>query len=287
MEFHQSLILPARRMKTARPWLLLMLYVLASAGAAFGYLVGPSLPLDKLELEADIIFKGEAIATVPIEDELLTPISGYAARETRFKVISQIKGEAGGDEIRFRHYDEAPHQGKMYSPQFYHFEAGRSYIVFAKRSATGATQTRLHHTSRMDLGVLRCRDNSPVAAKALPNIYWAEILALRESPIPADVLYVIRQMDEMSEGFGKDGDADFSRLDVLGIVRELVTRPEPEIAQTAIRVIGAGSPYLSDDLAPYWLGTGRSARSRLGTNRTWLAQRGRHTLLARTRCRGQ
>jgi hypothetical protein len=42
---------------------------------------------------------------------------------------------------------------------------------------------------------------------------------------------------------------------VLAAVRGLITRPETEIAQAAIRLIGDGSPYLSDDLAPYWLGT--------------------------------
>jgi hypothetical protein len=62
----------------------------------------------------------------------------------------------------------------------------------------------------------------------------------------------------MSECPGRrtfNGTTDFSRIEVLSAVYGLISRPEPEIAQAAIRLIGSGSPLLSDDLAPYWLGT--------------------------------
>ena len=245
-------------MKTPKLWLLMALSLLAIAEAALGYLVGPALPLDKLTAEADLIFKGEAIASESLQDEWFKPVQGYAARETRFKVISQIKGEAGGGEVRFRHYDEGDGKGRsvfMYTPQFYHFELGRSYIVFAKKAAEGARQTRLNHTAKMDLGVLRCRDTRPVTARILPEIYWAELIALRDSPAPDDVLYAIQQLDGMSEKPEGSGTTDFSRLEVLNAMHGLISRPEPEIAQAAIRLIGAGSPYLSDVTAPFWLGT--------------------------------
>ena len=247
-------------MKSSRIWLVIVISSLALSKMASGYLVAPALTLDQLAEESDVIFKGEAIESKPVQDEWFKDIPGYAARETRFKIISQIKGEAQSGEVRFRHYDEnADGLGIMsYNPQFYHFEPGRTYIVFADKTATGARQTKPDHATKRDLGVLRCRDDRPVTAKTLTEIYWAELIALRDSPVADDVVYAIRQLDEMSESPGCEafGEAkDFSRIEVLSAVRGLITRPETEIAQAAIRLIGDGSPYLSDDLAPYWLGT--------------------------------
>jgi HEAT repeat protein len=234
---------------------LLLFCLLAFAPGAWGYLVGPPLSLEELEAEADLIIKGEAIASEPVEDEWFKPVSGYGVRETRFRVISTIKGGDAPKEIRFRHYDEAKGMGRMYTPQFYHFEPGRSYIVCAYKTPTGARQTRSHHTMKMDLGVLRCSDHRAVPAKTLRDIYWEELIALRDSPAPADVVYAIQQCQEMSEGPDRTYKSDFSRLDVLHAMRSLISRPEPDIAQAAIRLIGDGSPYLSDVTAPYWLGT--------------------------------
>jgi len=246
-------------MKNSRIWLLIFIGSLAISRMAPGYGVGPALTLVQLAEESDVIFKGEAIEVNAVQDEWFKALPHYAARETRFKIISQIKGEVGGSEVRFRHYDvNADGLGYSYSPQFYHFEPGRTYIVFADKTATGARQTKPSHSMKMDLGVLRCRDERPVTDKTLPEIYWAEIIALRDSPVADDVIYAIRQLDEMSESPGRrdyGGTTDFSRIEVLSAVRGLISRPESEIAQAAIRLIGDGSPYLSDDLAPYWLGT--------------------------------
>ncbi len=246
--------------KSVCRWLMMIVCHLAILGTAFGYYVGPALTLNKLAEESDLIFKGEAMASEPVEDEWFKPASGYEARESRFRIISQIKGETAGGEVRFRHYDEkANGLGRgMETPQFYHFEPGRTYIVVALKTEIGARQMRPDHTSKMDLGVLRCRDQRPVTAKTLPEIYWTELIALRDSPVPNDVVYAIQQMDGMSESPGRnrfDSTNDFSRIEVLSAVRGLISRPETEIAQAAIRVIGDGSPYLSDLLAPYWLGT--------------------------------
>jgi hypothetical protein len=252
-----NLICLNMRVKNPQFWLLMVLGLLAIAETVSGYLVGPPLSLEKLAAEADLVFKGEAIASEPANDEWFKSVEGYAPRETRFKVISQIKGEAADGEVRFRHYDEGVDSGLggMYTPQFYHFEPGRSYIVFAQKTAEGARQTRSSHTMKMDLGVLRCRDRRSVTAKTLPEIYWAELMALRDSPTPGDVIYAIQQLDSMSEKPERFNFTDFSRLETLTAVHGLISRPEPEIVQAAIRMIGAGSPYLSDELAPFWLGT--------------------------------
>ena len=244
-------------MKSYLSWIIAAA-LLAGASNGLAYLVGPPEPLEKFAGEANLIFKGEAISDAPAADGKFQQHMGYEERETRFRVISKVKGEAAGGEIAFRHYDELKGGGMgMYSPQYYHFETGRTYIVFASQTPNGARAVRESHTGKMDLGVLRCRDQRPVTETKLPAIYWAELMALRDSPEPADVVYAIKQLDEMSEAPDKDYShtADFSRADVLTAVRALMARPEPEIAQAAIRLVGAGSPYLSDISAPYWLGT--------------------------------
>lgn len=247
-------------LQALRVWFCLVFYSLIAPVVARAYLVGPPVNLDKMEAEADLIFKGEALASVVVEDKAFEKHSGYAPHETRFKIISKIKGDPSA-EVAFRHYDDQEEKEglnvQMYTPQVYHFVAGQSYIVFAKKTDTGAQQVRMAHTGKMDLGVLQCRDQRPVTEKTLPAIYWAELTALRESPAPADVVYAIRQMDEMSEAADDhySHTSDFSRIEVIAAIRPMITRPEPEIAQAAIRVIGSGSPYLRDERAPFWLGT--------------------------------
>lgn len=247
-------------MNDYRIGLIILICILSLSRMATGYAVGPAPTLDERAKKSDVIFKGEAIEGKPVQDEWFKDIPGYEARETRFKIISQIKGDAGNAEVRFRHYDVKAEGsgGGSYSPQIYHFEAGKTYIIFADTTASGARQTSLSHTMQMDSGVLRCRDSKPVAAKSLPEIYWAELIALCDSPVADDVVYAIRHLDEMSDSPGRrdlSETKDFARIEVLSAVRGLISRPEPEIAQAAIRLIGDGSPYLSDDLAPYWLGT--------------------------------
>ncbi|HEV7402742.1 MAG TPA: HEAT repeat domain-containing protein [Chthoniobacteraceae bacterium] len=244
-------------LKALPVWLRVVFFCLLAASRAPGYLVGPPVNLDKLAAEADLVFKGEALADATVEDESFRKTPGYAVHETRFKIISNLKGDAGG-ELAFRHYDEDK-EGliMMYTPQFYHFAVGQTYIVFAHKTAAGAQQVRMSHTGKMDLGVLHCRDKGPVAEKALPAIYWTELTSLRASPAPADVLYAITQLDEMSDVADDhySHTSDFSRVEVLAALRPLMTRPEPEIAQAAIRAIGWGSPYLRNEQAPFWLGT--------------------------------
>ena len=233
---------------------LLSLFTLSQVTS--GYLVGSALSLNEVEAEATLIFKGESVASETVNDDWFKPHPGYSVRETRFKVISVIKGDVGAGEMRFRHYDESPAEAiQMYTPQFYHFEPGRTYIVSAHRTPEGARQTRPAHTMKMDLGVLRCRDDRQVSAKSLRDIYWQELIAMRDSPLPADVVYAIEQLQQMSEGVARGSTKDYSRLDVLYAVRGLISRAEPEVAQAAIRLVGDGSPYLSDENAPYWLGT--------------------------------
>ena len=205
------------RPATVPALVLLSLFTLSQVTS--GYLVGSALSLNEVEAEATLIFKGEAFTSATVNDDWFKRHSGYVTRETRFKVISVIKGDVGAGEMRFRHYDESPAEAiQMYTPQFYHFEPGRTYIVSAHRTPEGARQTRPAHTMKMDLGVLRCRDDRQVSAKSLRDIYWEELMAMRDSPLPADVVYAIEQLQQMSEGVARSSTKDFSRLDVRNIL---------------------------------------------------------------------
>ncbi len=248
---------------TLRRSLVAAAFVVSGTTGALGYLVGPALPLEKVEEQADLIFKGEVLGSEAVQDASFEKVPGYEARETRFRIISRIKGEIAEAEVHFRHYDETSiREGGMFTPQFYHFDVGKSYIVCAGKGTASARQLWQNHTAKMDLGVLRCRDQNAVTAKTLKEIYWSEIMSLRDSATPQEVVYALEQLATMSEGVDGSGVPDFARVDVLAAVRRLITRDEPEVAQAAIRVIGDGSPYLS----PFWLGHDWRAKSRFGAD---------------------
>lgn len=244
--------------KCSRLWGLLA-WLLVLNLPALAYLVGPPLDLAKLTAEADVIFKGKAVATVPVTDAWFQPVDDFAARETEFKVISVIKGDAPGGKLPFRHYDENSQQrGRMYEPQFYHFEVGRTYVVFAKRSEVAGhfRQIALHHTGKQDQGVLRCADDKPVASTGIKDVLWSEIGALLQSPEAKDAIYGLQQLDEMSGRSGAfSATKDFDRMEALKTAGPLMKSDHEDVARAAITMIGCANPYLSDDSAPYWLGT--------------------------------
>ncbi len=233
--------------------------VLVSVGVASGYGVGPPANLEKLAADADLIFKATAVSSAAVQDDWFKPCPGFAARETRFTLISVIKGAPQGATLRFRHYDEDPQgQGQIYEPQYHHFQENRSYIVFAKKTEDPVVyrQLRPAHTGIKDQGAMRSIDDKPVVSEKLKDIVWSELLALLRSPEPKDMLYATRHLDQMS-GLPDRFDAtpDFDRTDVLKTVGLLMTHRDDEIARAAINVIGSNNPYLCDDRAQYWLAT--------------------------------
>ncbi len=233
--------------------------MLAAGGVARAYTVGPPLDLEKLTEEADVIFKGTAIGGAQVEDGWFTPYPGFVPIETRLKVVSTIKGAGVGEFVRFRHYDRGPApQGFMYAPQSYHFEEGRTYIVFAKKTDDAAIlrQRSASHTARADLGVLSCRDTASVEGRTVKEIFWNELMAMLQSPDAGDVTYAIGQADAMSGRAGSfPGTNDFERADVLSAIHGLMRNADAKVAQAAIAVVGSGNPYLTDERAEYWLAT--------------------------------
>jgi HEAT repeat protein len=244
-------------MKSSLSAMLAVLFVFT--GLASGYPVGPPKDLEKLAAEADWIFKATAVSSAGMEDESFKPVSGFEPFETLFAVVSMIKGPPETKVVRFRHYDASPlNQPVMHQPQHYHFRDNGSYLVFAKKTDEPAACRQLweNHTSKEDLGVLRCADDQPAASGTVKEIFRAELMKLLRSPDPEDAIYGILQFDGMSDlpdPFAATG--DFSREDVLKAVGPLMTHANNEVAESAITVVGSRNPYLADDRAQWWLGT--------------------------------
>jgi len=241
----------------------ILVAVLASFCLCDAYLVGPPLGLDQLVQESDVIVKAKVIVSKPVKDEWFTEYGGFEAYATDMRVVSVIKGDMGIRTMTFRHYGLSKDtRGFMMMPQHYEFQAGRTYIVFAKKTDADGVYRQLwkNHKTKEDQGVFLAGDSRPVAEdKSVKEIIWAELCALLKSTDPDDVSYSIGQLDEMSGGRFFELD-DFDRGPVLEVIHPFLSSVDKEVATVAIRAIGADSPYLKDDYAPHWLtatGSGR------------------------------
>jgi len=251
------------KMIMIRRYLTNLTVLLACMSVAQGYPVGPAVSLEKLTEEADIIFKGIPVSSGPVQDEWFKPYPGFHVRETQFNVVSVIKGGWPGDKLMFRHYDEDPQpNGRMFMPQYYHFETGRTYVVFAKSAGPAGVfrQLWMYHKMKEDQGVLLCADDKPVATKIVKEVLWSELMAMLASATDSNVVYAIGQLDQMSGGrSGFDSLSDFDRKDVLVAVRGCMKSRESKIAQAAIDLVGSHNPYMSDERTLFWLATVGSA----------------------------
>lgn len=225
-----------------------------------------ALSLDQLTTMADIVFKGTAVASVPGNGQWF----GEGDQKTQFKIISVIKGASPGESLNFFHFDQVPpRQVDGYEPQHYHFELGRTYLVFAKRAEGYFEPLGTMPTAKQDQGVILCADDKTVSAKTVKEAAWSELTGLLQSTKGADVSYAINELDQMSGGGWGEGRqrrfdtvSDFDRKDVVEAVHGFVTNPDQAVAQAAIRVIGSNNPYMSEERAPFWLATVGSADTR-------------------------
>ena len=230
-----------------------------SAATAHAYPVGMPVSLEDLTQQADLVFKGTVLSSSPVEDGSFKQHSGFVVRETQFKIISTIKGDHSGDTFLFRHYDtEDQGWGRMFQPQYYHFEPGRSYLVFAKKDEADGVfrQLWMSHTLKEDQGVLLCPNDEKVEEKTVKEAVWNELVTMLAARNMTDVAYAVRQLDEMSGGpYLLNSLSDFDRKDVLAAVQGLMASPDPKIAHAAIRLVGSHNPYMSDERTIHWLAT--------------------------------
>jgi len=228
--------------------------------SANAYMVGPSLTFEKIAEESDVIFKAKIMSSSLIENNWFEGYGGYSSNGTEMKIISIIKGEIPNKTVFFQHYSESKDEPyrRMNSPQFYNFEIGKSYIVFAKKTDSEGVYRQLwkDHKSKMDQGVFLTSDEEEVDIKfSVKEIIWNEFKKHLKSSDSKNVIYAIKQMDLMSRNSGWDKLDDYDRELVMEQIHGFVLSSDEEISKVAINAIGWLSPYFSDGYAKGWIAT--------------------------------
>jgi hypothetical protein len=243
---------------TTRHTAALLLCLLLGESAAFGYMMRGEFSLEELEKTAGVVFKGTVVSSVP---DTASP----GDQVTQFKLVSVIKGMDPGPAVTFRHIDQAHEQ--LFDgpgPVHYHFDTGKTYLVFAKASGTPGVFQPLWEMpqSEGNQGVLLCADDKAVAAANLKDEVWAELTGLLQHKDNGDVLYAVQKLDQMSGGGWGEGPPkrfdctlDFDRKPVLDAVHGFVASSDPQVAQAAIETVGSHNPYMSQERAEFWLAT--------------------------------
>ena len=123
-----------------------LLFVISLAALGYAYLVGPSLKLEELKAESDVIFKAQIVFSNHLKNSWFEEYCGFDASATEMQIVSIIKGEIPEKKVVFQHYREVPGDkcGRMFSPQYYNFQVGRSYLIFAKKTDQKGIDYREH-----------------------------------------------------------------------------------------------------------------------------------------------
>jgi hypothetical protein len=168
-----------------------------------GYPVSPTIPLENVADESDVIIKATVLSLKPATDAWFAPCTGYQVNAAKLKVISTLKGGPLPATIRFLHYRAHPNPkvAIAYAPQHYDLEIGRTYLIFADRSdQTGIfRQLWRNHTIKRDQGVFLASSIAPTdPALPLKQVVWNELAGHLAAAEPASIIYGIRQLGEMS-----------------------------------------------------------------------------------------
>ena len=239
------------------------------AGLVKAYPVSGPLSLDQVAEKADIVVKVKAIESKEVKDEWFRDYSrqGFGVFETTFQKISVIQGEVQEEKIRFRHYDETPQDSRRGMPQWYHFETGKSYLVFAAKGDVDGTFRQLwqDHTTIADQGAFRCADDKATAKEAsVKEVVWKELTGLLGSEKVEDVCYGIMRIVQMSRWTN-----DFKEVDAMAAILPLMASKDREVALAVISWVGGESPVMLEVGSPQWLGAkGKNPFCRRGI-RAW------------------
>jgi HEAT repeat protein len=215
--------------------------------------------MDELAEASDVIMKAKALSSEPVADDWFDEIRGFEPYSTQMQVISVIKGDLPKGNLNFHHYGSARANAEFgfnYAPQFYKFEKGRSYIVFAKIAETKGVLRQLwkSHRLKMDQGLFLAADDKPVPLGIkLREIIWEELGRLLESRDPKDVIYAIRQFDGLSGGGAYYELNDFIRGEVVDKIHSFMSSKNVDIAKAAIETLASRNPYFRDNFAVHWL----------------------------------
>jgi hypothetical protein len=236
---------------------LIAVYWFFAPQLAWTYPVGPSLSLEALIEQADLICKCTVLKSAPVEDPWFEKVHGFLPYETRLKIITVFKGAEKESEITFRHYGPGDEAAPfVYMPQWYRFERGRSYLLFAARGERKSEYRQLwkQHKAQEDQGLVLAANAEARPALNAREAIWEELIGLLGSDERADVKYALSHLNAMSGGDYREM-ADFDRKQVLEVIVPLAKAADIQIAQAAIGVLGSSNPYMSQDFAAGWLAT--------------------------------
>jgi len=142
---------------------------------AQAFLFGRVLSIKELTDTSDLFLKATALSSTPITDDEFTPISGFLAYNTKFKVITVLKGEAPA-EVGFHHYGKGGPPGHMfYWPESFNFKPGRTYLLWAKKTPDGVLRQFGMATATHGQIAVLTRDAAPVIGIVARDIVWNEL----------------------------------------------------------------------------------------------------------------
>lgn len=229
---------------------------LMSLTVASAYPVANALSLEELAKQTDVVFKAVVVSSDPVDDKSFEKVAGFAPRATKLKVVAVHQGKLAEKAVEFRHYGPANKEAAFhFMPQYYQFEVGRAYLVFAKQTAEAKVLRQLwqNHRSQEDQGLLLCADDKPRPG-SIREVVWQELDALLRSERVTDVTYGLAHLDQMTGGSYHELQ-DFPRDDALHLAAPLLKHKEEAIVRSAIRLLASNNPYMSEDYLPGWLAT--------------------------------
>jgi hypothetical protein len=206
--------------------------------------VEPQGRLEKLEREADLIFKGRVISTSAATNASFP--SWGKPHATRFSLVSVLKGHVNTNAPVFWHNTQGSGAWGGGSPPSWHqFEPGQAYLVFAARLdkpdylysvPADATNRPNEFRQLCHEGVMRTLDARPVGPLRVKDAHWLELNLLLNDTNATNQLYAIQHLNAMSSScLGAWGHTeDFRREEVLRVVVPLVTNANDSIAVAAI-----------------------------------------------------
>ena len=226
---------------------------------ASAYLMGPPPTLAQAAAQADLVVKARAISSRPVPDSWLGTLPGVTVEETRFQVISTVKGAQTPSVIAFRHYKKGPAFGRFMlmgpEPLGYEFTPGRAYLLFAS-AEKAHTYRQLWKTPpgySSVSGVFLCADAHPAVSRDLRTLLWHELTGLLPSRSPQDQTYALGQLDTLSGGsFSPGGPTEYSRPRVLAAAAPLLAAPNADVTKTVLAMIAGHSQYLAEESGTHW-----------------------------------
>jgi hypothetical protein len=207
------------------------------------------LGLERMEAEADLVFKGRVISSEAITNKTF-PLS-FAPHSTTLDVISVFKGNLQTNVVTFLHNTKGPNAwGGGTPPPHCRMELERCYLIFAEKTETvGVFRQISSGPTREDEGVTLTLDDSPLAGMSIKEAHWFELQRLLTNNVSTNALHAIQKLNGMSERCGRDWGHthDFSRGAVLELLQPLIMSKNEEIALAAISCFQIGGSITENE----------------------------------------